>query len=93
MVHTHNSSTHEGEFPVWEQPGIYSEILFFLLKYSLTPLFICAFSQDLRDFVSSKTKQTKTGVDKMSQKVKTLMTKPDDLSSIPGRHMIEEGNQ
>lgn len=37
--------------------------------------------------------KTKTGVDKMAQKVKTLMTKPDDLSSIPGSHMIEEGNQ
>ena len=62
---------------------------FFLLKYPFAPLF----SQDLRDFVSSKTKQTKTGVDKMAQKVKTLMTKPDDLSSITGSHMIEEGNQ
>lgn len=64
---------------------------FFLLKYSFTHLFICV--QDLRDFVSSKTKQTKTGADKMAHKVKTLMTKPDDLNSIPGSHMIEEGNQ
>lgn len=64
---------------------------FFLLKYSFTHSFICV--QDLRDFVSSKTKQTKTGADKMAHKVKTLMTKPDDLSSIPGSHMIEEGNQ
>lgn len=54
---------------------------------------MCAFSQDLSDLVSSKTKQTKTGADKMAQKVKTLMTKPDDLSFIPGSHMIEEGNQ
>lgn len=66
---------------------------FFLLKYSFAHLFICAFSQDLSDFVSSKTKQTKTGADKMAQKVKTLMTKPDDLSFIPGSHTIEEGNQ
>lgn len=44
-------------------------------------------------FCFLKNKTNKNWADKMAQEVKTLMTKPDDLSSILGSHMMEEGSQ